>query len=74
MRDGGKGPHFEFVDFVPGVDFALQAELRAHGGGALAEFGRREDIAGFVDEGAGEVLRVGDDEARVEAVLKESVS
>src|SRR6185312_10172125 len=53
----------------PGVDFALKTELRTHGGGTFAELGGGEHVAGFVDECAGEVLRVGDDEAAVEAVL-----
>ena len=47
----------------------MEADLVAHGRGALAELGGGEDVAGLVDEGAGEVLGVGDDVAFVEAAL-----
>ncbi len=56
LGDGGEGSHFELEDFVDGVDVALEAEFGGHGGGAVAEFGGSEDVAGLVDEGAGEVL------------------
>ena len=36
-------------------------------GGALAEDGGGQDVAGLVDEGAGEVLRLGDDDAFAKA-------
>ena len=36
LRDGGEGSHLELEDFVDAVDFAGEAELFRHGGGALA--------------------------------------
>jgi hypothetical protein len=65
--DGPEGLHLQLLDFVRGVDLALQAGLVAHGLGARAEHGGGEDVAGFVDERAGEVLRSGNDKAFVEA-------
>ncbi len=47
-----------------------EAELFGHGRGALAELGGREDVAGLVDEGAGEVLALAEDDAFVEAGLQ----
>ncbi len=47
----------------------LRPGVGAHGLRALAEYRRGEDIAGLVDEGAGEVLRGGDDEPLFEAGL-----
>ena len=66
---GGEGSHLELEDFVDGVDLALEAEFGGHGGGAAAEFGGGEDVAGLVDEGAGEVLGLGEDDAVVEGAL-----
>ncbi len=66
---GGEGSHLELEDFVDGVDFALEAELLRHGGRAAAEFGGGEDVAGLVDEGAGEVLGLGEELACVEGSL-----
>ena len=69
LGDGGEGSHLEFEDLVDGVDLAGEAEVGGHGGGAAAEFGGSEDVAGLVDEGAGEVLGFGQDEAFVEGGL-----
>jgi hypothetical protein len=69
LRDGDEGTHFELDELVDGVDFAGEADLGAHGGGALAEFGGGEDVTGFVNEDSGEVLAFGDDDAFVEALL-----
>ena len=52
------------------MNFALQADLAAHSGGASAEFAGRENVAGFVDQGAGEVLAFSDDDAFIEALLQ----
>ncbi len=48
---------------------AGEAHLGSHGCGATAEFGGCEDVAGLVDEGAGEVLGFGEDHAFVEPTL-----
>ena len=67
--DGLERSHAEFEEFCGGVDFAAEAGLGAHGGGTLAEDGGGEDVAGLVDEGAGEVLRACEDEAFCEAFV-----
>ena len=69
MRHGGESSHLELQDLVDGVDFALQAEFVAHSFGAFAQLRGREDVAGLVDQGAGEVLCLGDDDAFVEGAL-----
>ncbi len=51
------------------MDFAGEADFLGHGFGTTAEFGGGEDVAGLVDERAGEVLAFGEDDALVEAVL-----
>ncbi len=56
---GEEGSHAEFAEFVGGVDFASEAEFGGHGGSAAGEFGGGEEVAGLVDEGAGEVLTFG---------------
>ena len=66
---GPEGSHAQLVEFGGGVDLAAEAGLSAHRPGALAEDGGGEDVAGLVDEGAGEVLGVGVDEAFFEAGL-----
>ncbi len=43
--------------------------LFGHGRGAAAKLGRREDVAGLVDERASEVLAFADDDALVPAAL-----
>ncbi len=63
LRDGAEGAHLELVEFFHAVGGAGESHLVAHGFGAGGEDGGGEDVAGLVDEGAGEVLGVGEDEA-----------
>ncbi len=69
LGDGDEGSHAELAELGHGVDLAGEAELLRHGGGAPAELGGGEDVAGLVDEGAGEVLALGEDDAFVEGGL-----
>ena len=66
------------MQFVGGVNLAgqtghssqLLADFLCHGCGAAAEFRGGEDVAGLVDERAGEVLALREDDAGGEAFLK----
>ena len=64
-----KAPIFNSLSLSVEWTSHCEAGLLAHGRGALAEDGGSEDVAGLVDEGAGEVLRSREDQASGEAVL-----
>src|SRR6266446_2573274 len=53
--------HLELFDLVRTVSFAVQADFRRHFFRTLGHHGWRHAIRRFVDQVAGEVLRLGDD-------------
>ncbi len=69
MRYRGERAHLQLEDFVDGVDFALEAVGRGHGGGAFAKLGGRQYIARLVDQRASEVLSAAQYDAFVDAML-----
>ena len=52
------------------MNLGCKANFPGHSLGAAAEFGRGEDVAGLVHQGAGEVLAFANDDALVEAGLE----
>ena len=63
LGDAPEGSHLQFLDLVRAVDLAGEADFVAHVAGALGQDGGSHEVAGLEGEGAGEVLRFGDDGA-----------
>ena len=63
LGDAPECAHLQLVQLVGGVDFAVEADFFCHGGGARPRIGGGELVAGLVDQRAGEVLALADDDA-----------
>ena len=70
LCDSPKRSHLQIFDLVRSEDFAAQADLGRHFFRALGEDGRGHKIGRFVDQIAGEILRLTDDPSRLQCVLK----
>ncbi len=69
LGDAPEGSHLQFLDLVGAVDLAGEADFVAHGAGTLGEDGGSHEVAGLEGEGAGEVLRFGEDGALGDGLL-----
>ena len=67
LGDAPEGSHFEFVELFCAKNLAFQAEFLRHFGCFLAQNRRCHAVSRLVDKAAGEVLRLADDDAFVEA-------
>jgi hypothetical protein len=70
LRHSPERSHLQGFDFVGAGGFADQTDLRGHFLGTLGQYGRRHAIGGFVDQIAGEVLRLGDNARRLQSALQ----
>ena len=73
VRPLGHAPecaHLEFFDLVGSVGFAFQADFGSHFLCALGQHGRSHSVGRFVNQIAGEVLRLGNDASGLDCLFQ----